>query len=109
MPGTRCGGFRSSVATSGVERHLALARLLEQQPAAAPPVYITTITSAPSASGIQPPSNTLSRLAPRNVRSISRNGAISATAAHSGQRQTFQITMNAISAVTTIVPVTAMP
>ena len=44
-------------------------------------VYITTITAAASTSGTQPPSCTLSRLAPRKVRSMSRNGVISAAAA----------------------------
>ena len=40
---------------------------------------------------------------------MNRNGAISAAAAHSDQRQTRQITTKAIMAVTTMVPVTAMP
>ena len=46
---------------------------------------------------------------PRKVRSRSRNGAISAAAAIGDHCQTFQITTNAIIAVTTIVPVTEMP
>ncbi len=40
---------------------------------------------------------------------MSRNGTISAAAASGDQCQTFQITTKAIIAVTTIVPVTAMP
>ncbi len=40
---------------------------------------------------------------------MNRNGSISASAATSGQCQTRQITMMAIMAVTTMVPVTAMP
>ena len=40
---------------------------------------------------------------------MSRNGAISAPVTHGDHFQPFQITMNAIMAVTTIVPVTAMP
>ena len=48
-------------------------------------------------------------LAARKVVSMSRNGTISAAAAQSGQFQYFQITMKRESAVTTMVPVTAMP
>ena len=70
---------------------------------------MTTITSPPSANGTQPPSTTLSRLAPRKLRSMNRNGAISAAAASGDQFHTFQITTNAIIPVTTMVPVTAMP
>ena len=40
---------------------------------------------------------------------MNRNGTISAAAAHSDQCQTLQITTKAIMAVTTMVPVTAMP
>ena len=40
---------------------------------------------------------------------MNRNGSISASAAINGQRQTRQITTIAIMAVTTMVPVTAMP
>ena len=40
---------------------------------------------------------------------MSRNGTISAAAAHIGHFQTCQITTKAIIAVTTMVPVTAMP
>ena len=72
-------------------------------------VYITSITMPPSASGTQPPSITLSMLADRKVRSISRNGSISAAAASGDQRHIRQITMKAIMQVTTMVPVTAMP
>ena len=64
---------------------------------------------APSASGIQPPSTILSRLAARNVKSMNRNGSISASAQISRQCHTRQITTIAIMAVTTMVPVTAMP
>ena len=72
-------------------------------------VYISSITTAPSASGTQPPSNTFSRFAARNVRSRNRNGAISAAAANGDHFQTLQITTKPIIAVTTIVPVTEMP
>ena len=41
--------------------------------------------------------------------STSRKGAITAAAAHSGQFQNRQTTKKAMMAVTTIVPVTAMP
>ena len=40
---------------------------------------------------------------------MSRKGTISAAAAHSGHLQDFQITTSAIKAVTTMVPLTAMP
>ena len=40
---------------------------------------------------------------------MNRNGTISAPAAQTGQRHTRQITTKAIMAVTTMVPVTAMP
>src|SRR2546422_2349296 len=50
-------------------------------------VYITTITAPPSASGTQPPSKTLRRLADRKVRSINRKGRISAAAARSEERR----------------------
>lgn len=72
-------------------------------------VSITTITMAPIKSGTHPPLKTLSRLAPRKVRSIRRNGTMSAAAHQIGHFQYFQITMNARAAVTTMVPVTAMP
>ena len=38
-----------------------------------------------------------------------RNGTISAAAAHSGQSQALQMTIKARIAVTTMVPVTAIP
>src|SRR4029079_8067515 len=72
-------------------------------------VYMIVITTAPSARGIQPPSKTLSRLAERKVRSIKRNGTINAAVASTDHFHTFQMTMNAIKVVTTIVPVTAIP
>ena len=72
-------------------------------------VIITTMIMAPIKSGTQPPCNTLSRLAPRKVRSISRKGTIKAAAAQSGHFQYFHTTISARIAVTTIVPVTAIP
>ena len=72
-------------------------------------VYITSITMPPSANGTQPPCTTLSILAERNVKSITRNGTIRPAAASGDQRHIRQITMNAIMPVTTMVPVTAMP
>ena len=48
---------------------------------------------APIKSGTQPPWNTLSRLAPRKVRSINRNGTINAAAAQSGHFQYFHTTI----------------
>src|ERR1700694_2836624 len=72
-------------------------------------VYISSITTAPSANGTQPPSNTFKRFAARNVRSRNRNGAISAAAANGDHRHTRQMTTKPIIAVTTMVPVTEMP
>jgi hypothetical protein len=40
---------------------------------------------------------------------MKRKGTINAATPGSGQRHTFQITINAMMPVTTIVPVTAMP
>jgi hypothetical protein len=48
-------------------------------------------------------------LAARKIVSTRRNGAITATEAQSGQFQNRQTTKKAMMAVTTIVPVTAMP
>ncbi len=104
VPGTRAGGFFSKLFTRdsrGVSRRRVFSnsnRLPRRQ------VYITNITKAPNASGIQPPSKILSRLAERKARSMNRNGSISASAPISGQRQIRRITMIAIMAVTTMVP-----
>ena len=109
MPGTRSGGFFSNIATSassGVSERRVFSnnnRLPRRQ------VYINAITRPPSASGIQPPSKTLSRLAVRKVKSMNSSGAIRRPAARGDHFHTFQITTNAIITVTTIVPVTAMP
>ena len=48
-------------------------------------------------------------LAAKNTCSMSRSGTIRAAARHSGQRQSFQITKNAISEVVIMVAVTATP
>jgi len=72
-------------------------------------VYMTTITPPASASGTQPPSTTFMRLAARKVVSTMMKGAIRAMVAASDQCQTLRMTMNAMIAVTTMVPVTAMP
>src|SRR5262245_18677229 len=81
VPGTQCGGLFSRLATS-VSSGTSLLRVLSNK-SRMPRchVYITVITTPPSASGIQPPSNTLSRLAPRKVRSIATNGPINRAAA----------------------------
>ncbi len=82
MPGTRAGGFFSRLATSdssGISWRRVFSnssRLPRRH------VYINVITTAPSASGIQPPSTILSRLAARNVKSMNRNGSINASAAN---------------------------
>jgi hypothetical protein len=109
VPGTRCGGFFSKVATSGSSGTSLLRVFSNNSRLPRRQVYITTITRPPSASGTQPPSSTFKRLAPKNDRSISRNGPIRAAAASAGQRQALEITTKAIIAVTTMVPETAMP
>ena len=109
MPGTCIGGFRSNIATSPRSGVSCLRVLSNKSRLPRRHVYITSITRPPSASGIQPPSWIFSILAPRKMRSISRNGAINAPAAHGDHFQLFQMTMKAIMAVTTIVPVTAIP
>ncbi len=72
-------------------------------------VSMTAMIRAPMRRGTQPPWNTLSRLAPRKTKSMIRSGTISAAAAQSGQFQYRHITIKAMIAVTTMVPVTAMP
>ena len=70
---------------------------------------MTVTMAAPTTSGIQPPCGILRALAARKIVSTNRNGAITAIEAQSGQRQHFQTTKKAMIAVTTMVPVTAMP
>ncbi len=109
VPATRWGGFFSSMATrasSGVScrRVLSNSSLVPRRH-----VYMITITMLASASGTQPPSITFSRFAMRKVESTSTNGAINAKVAGSDQPHTLCTTMNAMMAVTTMVPVTAIP
>jgi hypothetical protein len=68
-----------------------------------------TMTKPAIRSGTQPPWNTLSMLAVRKVVSMRKKGTISAAAAQSGHFHALQITTMAIIAVTTMVPLTAMP
>jgi hypothetical protein len=70
-----------------IERHLALRVLSNKSRMPRRQVYITVMTTPPSASGIQPPSTTLSRLAPKKVKSMARKGPINSAAAQIGQRQ----------------------
>ena len=72
-------------------------------------VSITTISAAPTASGIQPPSTIFSMFAIRKTRSMARKGAMTSAAVAGRQRQHFHMTRKAIAVVITIVPVTAMP
>ena len=65
--------------------------------------------AAPSANGIQPPSRIFSALAPKNTTSSASSGSMTASTSHKGHFQSFHITATAIIAVTTMVPVTAMP
>src|SRR5258708_2650603 len=109
VPGTRVGGRFSSIATrasSGVSRRRVFS---DRRRVPRRHVYITTIRIVPNASGTQPPSTTLSILELRKMTSMQRNGTISARAASSDQRQTFHTTTIAITPVTTMVPLTAIP
>ena len=65
--------------------------------------------AAPNSSGTQAPSNSLSRLAEKNVTSTMTSGTISSAACHSGQCHSFQITMKPSMPSTTMVVATAMP
>ena len=109
MPGTRCGGRFSSIFTRSISGNSSLRDFSNNSRLPRRQVYIRIITTAPSASGTQPPSNTFKRLAARKVRSRNKNGAISAAAANGDHFQTLQITTKPIIAVTTMVPVTEIP
>ena len=66
--------------------------------------------ATPNSSGAQAPSNSLSRLAEKNVTSTTTSGAMTSSARRqSGQRHSFQITMKPRQPSTTMVVVTAMP
>ena len=64
---------------------------------------------APNSSGAQAPSNSLSRLAEKNVTSTITSGTISSSAFQSGHCHSFQITMKPSRPSTTMVVATAMP
>ena len=72
-------------------------------------VCITTMISTASASGSQPPSTTLSRLAPKNTASTMKKGATRAATTNSGQRQRLRIKRKAMIVVVSMVPLMAMP
>ena len=55
-------------------------------------VHISKKIAAPSASGIQPPSRTLSALAPKNTRSSASSGSMTGSTSHSGHFQSLHIT-----------------
>ena len=61
--------------------------------------------AAPNSSGTQAPSNSLSRLAEKNVASTMTSGTISSAAFQAGQCHSFQITMKPSMPSTTMVVV----
>ena len=65
--------------------------------------------SAAMASGNQPPSTTLSRLAEKKVRSMTTKNAVAATASQRLRCQVWRTTKKVSSVVMSMVPVTAMP
>src|SRR6516162_202659 len=91
VPGTRAGGRFSSIATRSASGNSSLRDFSNRSRLPRRHVYIRMIMSPPSASGTQPPSNTLSRFAARKVRSRHRNGAISAAAASGDHRDQQQL------------------
>src|SRR5271166_5723815 len=109
VPGTRTGFDFSSILISsaiGIEsrcvRTIKIVLPRDQ-------VHITMNIAAPSVRGTHPPSTTLKRLAVKKAMSKDRNAQVSARAAESDQRHSFQTTKKARAVVATIVPETAMP
>ena len=72
-------------------------------------VVMTRSNPPPMRSVTQPPSTTFSRFDAKKTISIKTSGTMTAVAAHSGQLHRRHITKNAITAVTIMVPVTAIP
>src|ERR1700733_3805627 len=109
VPGTLTGFDFSSIlirSSIGIESRCVLAckmTLPRDQ------VHIRTNIATPIVSGTRPPSTTLSRLAMKKATSMERNAPVSARAAQSGHRHSFQTTKKAREVVATIVPNTAMP
>ena len=68
VPGTRCGGFFSSIGDQRASGDSSRRVLSTNSRVPRRHVYMTTITTPASASGTQPPSTTFSRLATRKVR-----------------------------------------
>jgi hypothetical protein len=109
VPGTMCGSFfsrlGSNVSSGTSVRRVFCIRILVPRRQ----VRISRTIEAPNSSGAQAPSNSLSRLADRNVTSTTTSGATTSITRQSGQRHSFQITMKANRPSTTMVVVTAMP
>src|SRR5438045_1541858 len=103
VPETRCGGRFSSIATKSASGNSSLRDFSNRSLLPRRQVYISSMTTAPSASGTQPPSNTFKRFAARNVRSRNRNGAISAAADKRDHLQTIPMATKPIIAMTQIV------
>ena len=64
---------------------------------------------APTTSGIQPPSSSLSKLAPKKARSMTRKMPLASDAAQSGQCHSLRIAVNSSPVVSSIVVETAVP
>ena len=109
MPFTRSGGRFSSAAMNCVSGTSSRRAFSPRMAAPRRQVSITTISAAPTATGIQPPSTSFNALAKRNTASMARKGAIRRADAAGDQPHTRQSTKKAITAVTTMVPVTAIP
>src|ERR1700722_16749536 len=109
VPWTRTGFDLSSIlikSSIGIESRCVRASKMTLPRAQ---VHISTNIAMPSSRGTQQPSTTLERLAMKKPTSTHRNAPISASAAQSGHRHSFQTTKKAREVVATIVPDTAMP
>src|SRR5262245_31701517 len=109
VPGTRCGGFVSSIRMRSSRCILILLIFWDTKRVPLYQVYITIETAPAKASDTQPPSTILIRLAARKAVSTMKKGAIRAAARRRDQFQHFQITRKAMQEVTAIVPLAAIP
>ncbi len=101
--------LRFQTADQIAQRHLEPARLLEQDARAAPPGQHDDDEQLANQQREPAAVENLQKIGARKVVSIAASGTIRAAATMGFHFHTFQITTNAISVVTTIVPVTAMP
>ncbi len=109
MPGTGCGGRACRLAIRSVSETESRCTLRCSRSLPARQVHIASTMAPAAARGTQPPSAIFSAFEPRNTRSSARNGASSATHAHSGHFQWRRATTNSRATVTTMVVVTATP